>query len=247
MRGSCGRGFYVKVLPWNNTCIFTLPRVWVKFAVPRKRVHWGYRPCSGFWRGKMTRKWVKMTHWSHIVNEAKVILGRYIKFKLEKESILGQFYPYLFWGSVIASHEGDGRRFCKRWRRDNIQHDAAAIMSISFTECVPCHLHFASCSTHAPPPSPGRGGGGTSILTMSGTCRWTGYDFPVITIDTGYLNRPNWLLAGYSVYHRVASQPGSQPKMFMSGPRSRHQRRDAMVRTCGTQQIFMNVWWYTAE
>ena len=48
------------------------------------------------------------------------------------------------------------------------------------------------------------------------------YDFPVITIDKGYLNRPNWLLAGY---HRVASQPGSQPTMFMTGSRSRHQRR----------------------
>ena len=31
--------------------------------------------------------------------------------------------------------------------------------------------------------------------------------FTVINIDTGYLNRPNWLLVGYSVYHRVAS-PG---------------------------------------
>ena len=52
--------------------------------------------------------------------------------------------------------------------------------------------------------------------------------FTVINIDTGYLNRPNWLLAGYSVYHRVASQasqPGSQPTMCMTGPRSRHQRR----------------------
>ena len=39
-----------------------------------------------------------------------------------------------------------------------------------------------------------------------GRARWTGYDFVVITIHTGYLNRPNWLLVGYSVYHRVASQ-----------------------------------------
>ena len=70
-------------------------------------------------------------------------------------------------------------------------------------------------------PPPGGGGGGTSILTATGTCRWTGYDFAVITIDTGYLNRPNWLLADYSVYHRVASQP----TMFMTGPRSGHQRR----------------------
>ena len=74
-----------------------------------------------------------------------------------------------------------------------------------------------------------RGGGGTSILTVTGTCRWTGCDFAVINIGTGYLNRPNWLLAGYSVYHRVASR-ASQPTMFMTGPRSRHQRprvRDA--------------------
>ena len=65
------------------------------------------------------------------------------------------------------------------------------------------------------------GGGALPLLTVVGTCRWTGYDFPVINIDTGYLNRPNWLLAGYSVYHMVASQP----TMFMTGPRSRHQRR----------------------
>ena len=68
---------------------------------------------------------------------------------------------------------------------------------------------------------PGGGGGALPLLTVVETCRWTGYDFPVITIDTGYLNRPNWLLAGYSVYHRVASQP----TLFMTGPRSRHQRR----------------------
>ena len=68
----------------------------------------------------------------------------------------------------------------------------------------------------------GGGGGALPILTVMGTCRWTGYNFPVINIDTGYLNRPNWLLAGYSVYwHRVASQP----TMFMTGPISRHQRR----------------------
>ena len=65
------------------------------------------------------------------------------------------------------------------------------------------------------------GGGGTSILKVMGTCRWTGYDFAVINIGTVYLNRPNWLLVDYSVYHRVASQgfqPGSQPTVFMTGP-----------------------------
>ena len=50
------------------------------------------------------------------------------------------------------------------------------------------------------------GGGALPLLKVVGTCRWTGYDFSVINIGTGYLNRPNWLLAGYSVYHRVASQ-----------------------------------------
>ena len=64
-------------------------------------------------------------------------------------------------------------------------------------------------------------GGALPLLMVVGTCRWTGYDSLVINIDTGYLNRPNWLLAGCSVYHRVASQP----TMFMTGPRSRHQRR----------------------
>ena len=31
------------------------------------------------------------------------------------------------------------------------------------------------------------GGGGTSILKVTGTCRWTEYDFAVINISTGYL------------------------------------------------------------
>ena len=35
--------------------------------------------------------------------------------------------------------------------------------------------------------TPGGGGGGTSILKVTGTCRWTGYDFAVINIGTGYL------------------------------------------------------------
>ena len=35
---------------------------------------------------------------------------------------------------------------------------------------------------------------------------WPSCAVAVINIGTGDLNRPNWLLAGYSVYHRVASQ-----------------------------------------
>ena len=89
----------------------------------------------------------------------------------------------------------------------------------------------------------GGGGGGRGhfhywILTVVGTCRWTGYDFPVITIDTGYLNRPNCLPAGYSVYHRVASQPSPQCRPAISAP--------ATVRA-GRNRFFLNVWWYTAE
>ena len=52
-----------------------------------------------------------------------------------------------------------------------------------------------------------RGGGAPPLLKVIGTCRWTGYDFAghqywhrvsnrpnvVITIDTGYQNRPSWL------------------------------------------------------
>ena len=44
----------------------------------------------------------------------------------------------------------------------------------------------------------------------------TGYLIALLrsyNIGTGYLNRPNWLLAGDSVYHRVASQP----TMLMTG------------------------------
>ena len=63
--------------------------------------------------------------------------------------------------------------------------------------------------------------------------------FTVINIGTRYLNRPNWLLAGYSVYHRVATQgfpagfpahniydrpansaPCGTPTMFMTGPQA---------------------------
>ena len=48
--------------------------------------------------------------------------------------------------------------------------------------------------------------------------------FAVITIGTGYLNQPNWLLADYSVYHRVAWH-ASQPTMFMTCQRSRRSGR----------------------
>ena len=56
----------------------------------------------------------------------------------------------------------------------------------------------------------GRGGGGISILTVTGDVpSEQGMIFTVIHIGTAriYLNRPNWLLAGCSVYNRVAS-PG---------------------------------------
>ena len=73
-------------------------------------------------------------------------------------------------------------------------------------QLLPSETDIASLVVLNTPGGGGGGGGGTSILKVTGTCRWTGYDFAVINIGTGYLNRPNWLLAGYSVYHRVASQ-----------------------------------------
>ena len=48
---------------------------------------------------------------------------------------------------------------------------------------IVCWLMEKKCICLDLPPPPGEGGGGTSILTVpvSGTCRWTGYDFPVFT------------------------------------------------------------------
>ena len=86
---------------------------------------------------------------------------------------------------------------------------------------------------------PGGGGGALPYWRWRGRAAGQGMIFTVIHIDTGYLNRPNWLLAGYSVYHRVASR-ASQPTMFMTGPRSRHQRRRARDATDFYE-------WYTAE
>ena len=53
-----------------------------------------------------------------------------------------------------------------------------------------CSSFWNTNSTRHIPGLFARGEGGTTILTVTGTCRWTGYDFAVITIDTGYLNRP---------------------------------------------------------
>ena len=66
----------------------------------------------------------------------------------------------------------------------------------------------------SPPPPPG-GGGYFHYWRWLGRAAGQGMIFTVINIDTGYLN--NWLLAGYSVYHRVASR-ASHPTMFMTGP-----------------------------
>ena len=70
--------------------------------------------------------------------------------------------------------------------------------------------------------SPGGGGGGHFHIEGDGEVPldrvwFCGHQYwhrvycgplAVINIGTGYLNRPNWLLAGYSVYHRVASHAG---------------------------------------
>ena len=84
-----------------------------------------------------------------------------------------------------------------------------------------------------------RGGGGAPpLLKVIGTCRWTGYDFAghqywhrvsnrpnvVITIETGYQNRPSWLwrttsfITGYRMpivfYDRPAIQAEAMTFFF---------------------------------
>ena len=61
----------------------------------------------------------------------------------------------------------------------------------------------------------------------------------VINIGTGYLNRPNWLRAGYSVYGLLPR--ASSPPMFMTGPRSGHQRR-CNIATGYAYEIFSKVY-----
>ena len=112
---------------------------------------------------------------------------------------------------------------------------------------------------------PPGGGGALPHWRWRGRAAEQGMIFTVIHIDTGYLNRPNWLLAGYSVYHRVASRashrvPSPQclwqardlgtsdgacgTTMFMTGPRSRNQLRDGER---GTQHIFYECIYDTQE
>ena len=55
-----------------------------------------------------------------------------------------------------------------------------------------------------------RGGGALPYWRWRGRAAGQGMIFTVIHIGTGYLNRHNWLLTGYSVYHRVASGLPSQ-------------------------------------
>ena len=64
-----------------------------------------------------------------------------------------------------------------------------------------------SCLTLQVRQKPGEPEGALPLLKVVGTCHWTGYDFHGHQYwHRVSLNRPNWLLAGYSVYHRVASQ-----------------------------------------
>ena len=95
------------------------------------------------------------------------------------------------------------------------------------------------CSSISVYQTRGGGGGGTSILKVSRTCRWTGYDFAIIAIKTGCLNQPNhwhrvsksaYLATGtdYSVYHRVAfSAHNVYDRSAISAPTRR-------VGACGT-------------
>ena len=135
--------------------------------------------------------------------------------------------PLLLGKMDIWSFDEYGGIFCKRssWR------SIMTVFGIS-TQDNNC-LNFKSCGFHHKRP---RGGGGGHFhiegdgdvpldrVWFCGHQYWHRVScgpLAVINIGTGYLHRPNRLLAGYSVYHRVASQP----TMFMTGPRSGHQRR----------------------
>ena len=107
------------------------------------------------------------------------------------------------------------------------------------------------------------GGGALPYWRWRGRAAGQGMIFTVIHIDTGYLNRHNWLLAGYPAYHRVASRASrrfpahnvyDRPAISTSvtvraGPQCLWQARDLGTSdgARGTQQMFMNVWWYTTE
>ena len=82
------------------------------------------------------------------------------------------------------------------------------------------------------------GGSYGNSMKVTGTCCWTGYDFAVINISTGYLVallRSSVLAQGIKIgligYWRVTPfitgllPRGSHPTMFMTGPRSGHQPR----------------------
>ena len=86
------------------------------------------------------------------------------------------------------------------------------------------HHEILGCCPGGSPGSRPGGGGGHFHIDGDGDVPLDGQGMILRSSPltcTGYLNRPNWLLADYSVYHRVASQP----TMFMTGPRFPPQRR----------------------
>ena len=113
------------------------------------------------------------------------------------------------------------------------------------------------------------GGGGRALpyWRWRGRAAGQGMIFMVIHIDTRYLNRPNWLLAGYSVYHKVASRVshrvpspqclwqardlGTSDGACGAGPQCLWPARDLGTSDgaprAGRNRFFMNVRWYTAE
>ena len=93
-----------------------------------------------------------------------------------------------------------------------------------------------------------RGGGGTSILKVSGTCRWQGYDFAIIAIKTGCLNQPNhWHRVSKSAYlatrHgllRLSQGRFSAHNVYDRSAISAPARRDALVRAGPVFQRSLN-------
>ena len=90
-----------------------------------------------------------------------------------------------------------------------------------------------------------RGRGALPYWRWRGRAAGQGMIFTVIHIGTGYLNRPNWLLAGYSIYHRVASRLPSRvpsPQCLWQGSQSRHQRRSARDHNVYDRHAIPAIW-----
>ena len=148
-------------------------------------------------------------------------------------------FSFFFWGGggeakkiIVCAHTWQARNYLSHCS-SGPQYELICIQPIRDRACqYRTHLHTAN-----PPRVVSQPGGGGYLGGADVPLDRVYYDFPAINIGTGYLNLPNWLLAAYSVYHRVASQP----TMFMTGPQSRHQRQ--CVQDTTDFEFFISFYW----